>query len=550
MPKKIALFLLLPLFLLCSIKLTAQTAPEIRGIWVDTWGSGFKTKAQIDQLIADAQRGNLNTIFPQVRRRGDAFYNSNIEPKNPQVSPGSFDPLAYLIERAHAANPRIEVHAWIIAYPLGSAHGHPDHILNKNPDWIMEAANGSKLISNEYWADPAHPGVQQHIVDVSLDLINNYDIDGLQFDYIRYPSPDWGYNPLSVARFNNRFGTSGKPAANNSAWRQFRRDAVTELVRRVYLEAINLKPMIKISAATIGQGGGITQTSQWPNSTAYSARFQDWRAWLEEGIIDINAPMFYYDAKGQWAHGWTNWITFAKNHKYNRHLAIGPAWYLNTVANSLTQIQQTRQPTSTGNRAEGVIGYNYATTNTGGVTRTNFLNALASGPFSGKAPIPPMPWKTNPTRGHAMGIVTANDTDAPFDHATITFNGPENRTVYSDGNGFYGAVDLIPGTYTVTASMPTSAYDPATAEITVTAGSVSEADLVLEFAPAAEIIVDDTDAEFAGSWSLGTNPSHYGSGYRTSYPANAATATFRPMISIPGTYEIFVWYVSGSNRSA
>ncbi|RYD70495.1 MAG: hypothetical protein EOP84_26600, partial [Verrucomicrobiaceae bacterium] len=436
-------------------------------------------------------------------------------------------------------------------YPIGSSHGNPNHILNKNPEWVTESVDGAKSISNEYWADPAHPGVQQHIVDVSLDLIGNYDIDGLQFDYIRYASPEWGYNPLAVARYNHRFGTSGKPATTNASWKQFRRDAVTELVRRVYLEGINLKPSIKISAATIGQGGGITQTSQWPDSAAYASRLQDWRAWMEEGILDLNMPMLYYDAQGSWAHGWTNWLAFAKNHKYGRHMAPGPAWYMNTVSDSITQIHQTRETTTAGNRSDGVAGYNYATTNTEGVSRPAFLDTLSSsiGPFPQNAAIPAMPWKTNPTRGYAKGIVTAGDTEAPLDHATLTFAGPTTRTVYTDGNGFFGALHLVPGNYTVTATMPKAAYDPATAQMTITAGAVTSKNFVLEYAPAAEIIIDDPAAEFTGPWSSGTNPSRYGSGYRTGYQANSATATFRPTISIPGTYNIYVWYVSSGNRS-
>lgn len=554
---KLRWLLLASLYLLASTSgLQAEASPEIRGIWVDTWGSGFKSAAQIDQLVLDVQRGNLNTIFPQVRRRADAFYNSSIEPKNGSVSPGNFDPLAYLIQKAHAANPPIEVHAWIITFPIGVAQGNPDHILNKHPEWLMESMDGSKQISNEYWADPGHPEVQQHIVDVARDLIGNYSLDGFHFDYIRYPSPDWGYNPLSVARFNHRFGLSGKPSSNNAAWKQFRRDAVTELVRRIYLEGISLKPSIKISAATIGQGGGITKTSQWGNSSAYSARLQDWRAWMEEGILDLNAPMLYYDAQGSWAHGWSNWLVFAKNHKYGRHMAPGPAWYMNTVSDSLTQINQARQPTSAGNRSDGVVGYNYATTNNQKVPRWSFLNTLSnsSGPFAEKAPIPVMPWKTNPTRGFAKGIVTADDTQLPLDRATVTFTGPTTRTISTDGNGFYGAVNLLPGLYTVTASMPKAAYDPASAQITITAGVVASTDLVLEFAPAAEIILDDDDAELQGSWTESNNPSQFGSTYRVAWPVNpsgsaTSRATYRPTISIPGTYEIHVWYVSGGNRS-
>src|SRR5690625_1941441 len=110
------LFLLVVFLIVPAFSVSAQQE-ELRGIWVDTWGAGFKTAAQIDQLIADAQAANFNAIFPQVRKRGDAYYNSLIEPKATDVS-SNFDPLAYLIQKAHAANPPIEVHAWMVAYPI------------------------------------------------------------------------------------------------------------------------------------------------------------------------------------------------------------------------------------------------------------------------------------------------------------------------------------------------------------------------------------------------------------------------------------------------
>lgn len=558
MSKKLHPSLLAAIFLVFSaVLLHGQTTPEYRAIWVDTWNAGFKSAAQIDQLIADAQRGNLNMIIPQVRRRADAFYDSTIEPKNTGVSPANFDPLAYLLTKAHAASPPIEVHAWIVTYPAGSGTGHPDHVLTNHPDWIMESAGGATEVSNEYWLDPAHPGVQEHILAVALDIITRYDIDGFHFDYIRYPSPDWGYNPVSVQRFNDRYGRSGTPATGDSLWRQFRRDAVTELVRRVYLEAIHVKPDIVISASTIGQGGGITSISQWPNSTPYNARLQDWRGWMEEGILDLNVPMLYYDQDGSFAHGWTNWNIFAKNHKYGRHLAIGAAWYLNSVSNTLGQIDETRQTTAAGHRADGISGYNYSRTTTDNVSRTTFLNTIsaAGGPFPQKVPTPTMPWKVSPNRGYAMGIVTASNDGWPFDYAEVKLTGPETRTVRTDGNGFYGVVDLLPGTYTITASMPDLPYDPAVAEISVVAGEVASADLTLEFAPAAEIIIDNPEAEFAGSWVTGSNPSQFGANFRQAWTIDAAgaptaTATFRPIISIPGTYEIYAWYVSASNRAS
>ena len=81
----------------------AQTN-EYRGFWVDSWGAGFRSATEVNTLTNDLRRGKFNMVLPQVRRRGDAFYNSNFEPKNSSVSPSTFNPLADLIAKCNNTN--------------------------------------------------------------------------------------------------------------------------------------------------------------------------------------------------------------------------------------------------------------------------------------------------------------------------------------------------------------------------------------------------------------------------------------------------------------
>ena len=69
-----------------------------------------------------------------------------------------------------------------------------------------------------------------------MDILTNYNVDGLNFDYIRYSSTKEGYNPVTITRFNRLFNRTGKPATSDPVWTQFRRDQVTALLREVYLE--------------------------------------------------------------------------------------------------------------------------------------------------------------------------------------------------------------------------------------------------------------------------------------------------------------------------
>jgi uncharacterized lipoprotein YddW (UPF0748 family) len=483
--------------LLLAWALVSQRAggQEFRALWVDAFHAGFRTSSEVSQLVADARAGNFNAVMVEVRKRGDAYYDSRFEPKAGDISPASFDPLADLLAKAHNTNPgpRLEVHAWIVTYPIWNTtnvNAAPaNHPVRLHPDWLTKDSGGGTWNGANYVFDPGHPGVQQHTFNVAMDLIARYDVDGLNFDYVRYDGPTWGYNDVAVARFNARFGRAGLPASTDAEWKQFRRDQVTALVRKVYLSTLALKPHVKISADTITWAPGVTTTAQWPSTAAYAAVLQDWRAWMEEGILDLNLPMAYFNQAGQYAGAWTNWNTFTKDHRYGRHAAIGPGLYLNSLSNALVQMRFTRQPSPAGNFAEGVCGYSYAVPTSDGTPRATFLAALTSTNtsrlyethptpiFATRATPPVMPWKATPTRGHVKGLVQGGNPPKPLDGATVVLDGPSGRAGLSDATGFYGFVDLPPGNYTVSAWA--ACLGPLSSNFTVTAGTVATVDLPL-----------------------------------------------------------------------
>ena len=475
-------------------------AQELRALWVDAFHAGFRSSSEVTQLIADARAGNFNAVIVEVRKRGDAYYSGSIyEPKATDVSPAGFDPLADLIAKGHDTNagPRIEIHCWIVTFPVwnnvNTGAAPASHVVRQHPEWLSKTDTGTNWVSGvgNYQLDPGHPGVLQHNYNVAMDIISRYDVDGLNFDYVRYPGNNWGYNDVAVARFNARFGRTGQPARTDPDWLQFRRDQVSALVRKVYLNALALKPRVKLSADTICFAPGVTTAAGWTNSAAaYTSVLQDWRAWMEEGILDLSIPMAYFDQGGQYAPAWTNWNTFARNHRYNRHTAIGPGIYLNSVSNALFQMRFALNPSGGGGpAANGVCGYSYAVTSNDGVPRATFLAALTQtntarlydphpAPlFVNRATPPDMPWKTSPTRGHLMGFARSGTDGIAFDGATITLAGPTNRTLLTDATGFYGAVDLPAGNYSVTAMRP--GFLPRTTNVTIAIGVVATRDFTL-----------------------------------------------------------------------
>lgn len=554
--------------LLAALSSLAQDN-EFRALWVDAWGSGFKSASEVTTLMNDLRAGNFNAVIVQVRRRGDAFYSSNYEPRNSGIASG-FDPLQDLITKGHdttGGKQRIEIHAWITTYPISpSASPGATHPMTLHPDWLMQSDSGSQYDGTDYWFDPGHPGVQQHTFDVCMDIVSRYDVDGLNFDYVRYPSKAWGYNPATVQRFNTRFGRTGQPGNTDSAWLQFRRDQITTLVRKVYLSSIALKPGVKISADTICFAPGITTTAQWPNSAAYADKLQDWRAWMEEGILDLNLPMMYFD-QTVWASAWNNWSIFAKNHRYNRHLAIGPGIYLNTISNSIVQLRHTRTTTAAGNKADGVSGYAYKTTNNEGLSRATFLNALVSPTsrdpltppvFGSKVNVPAMPWKSAPTTGHVKGLVRDATTGAGLDYATVVLTGPVNKNLRTDATGFFGVVDLPPGNYSLTAAQ--TGYLVAATNITVTIGAVASQDFNLQVSavptivsqPVSQTVLIGRDATFTVAATGNPAPTYQWRFYGTNLPGATGTAYTRSNAqpAHAGNYSVLVSNSQGSVASS
>src|SRR5881409_3789612 len=127
----------------CGFSAAAQSQPpEFRALWVDTFHSGIKSSSQITALVNDLRAGNFNAVVPEIRKRGDAYYNSLYEPRASDMT--STNSLAELIATAHntSAGPRIEVHPWIVAFNIWNNQTNPpaeaNHPYNLHPDWLTQ----------------------------------------------------------------------------------------------------------------------------------------------------------------------------------------------------------------------------------------------------------------------------------------------------------------------------------------------------------------------------------------------------------------------------
>ncbi|MGK0188549.1 MAG: uncharacterized lipoprotein YddW (UPF0748 family) [Verrucomicrobiales bacterium] len=452
--------------------LTPSAGQELRGMWVDGWRTGFKSPAQTDRLLSDARAGNFNALFIQVRKRADAYYRSAFEPMATDISPIGYDPLADLIEKAHTGEQPIEIHAWMNSYIVGStlSPSNSQHPVRLHRDWLTENVSGDQWNGANYQFDPGHPGVLQYTFDVAMDIITRYEVDGLHFDYIRYSEYDsaananiWGYNPVAVERYNRLYDQSGTPTPSARNWSQFKRDQITALVRKTYLHTLAQRPEVRISVAAIPWGSAPSTTSQasFQSSAAWSLVMQDWRGWTEEGIIDLAIPMVYRNHTSSGS-AFNQWNTIAKRMQFGRATAIGAGFYLNGIGETLEQIKFTRR-TASGQKSAGLVGFSYGVPTENGSGRSTLLAALtdpqiaasydpgSEALFGDVTTVPLMPWKSDLALAHAMGTLVDAEGNA-IDGARILLEGAEARTLTTDGTGFFGAVDLSPGDYTITAS--------------------------------------------------------------------------------------------------
>ena len=279
---------------------------EGRYLWVVR--NTLTTKNSIDRMIQFATLNRFNHIMVQVRGRGDAYYKSDIVAKSHLIQEIDFDPLSYLIPKAKEKG--IYVHAWLNAYILWSSNKKPlqeNHLLYSNPSWLDQKSNLKIDINNELkknnvsnngyeglYLSPNHPKVNSYLVKVFRELAENYEIDGLHLDYIRYQDSEYGQNPQAIEYYKKYNNSNLKPVISQmnsselSRWNTFKRKSVTDLVKETKKMLDFVNPNIELTAAVK------------PN--LYQARerfFQEWDVWIAAGYIDKVLIMNYSkDLKG------------------------------------------------------------------------------------------------------------------------------------------------------------------------------------------------------------------------------------------------------------
>ena len=428
--------------------------PMLRGIWVASWGDGILNREQCEELVETVRASNMNAIFPEVRKVGDAYYLKGFEPRATNIKAGEdFDPLQYLIGLCHDTSDGkryIEVHAWCVTFRLWRdvlGDPPPGHLFAEYPETVMLTADGRDNADGTMFADPGHPRTEEWTVRVFRNLAEEYDIDGVHHDYVRYPEyeGDWGYNPVSLERFRERTGFDGTPEGDNVMWSEWQREQVRNTVRRVYAEVTEVNPDCLVSAATLNWGLE-TDPWKWRNGTPRVKAKQDWVSFMKEGGLDMNCLMNYSRHKTQ-PHRFPDYTDLALRTRFDRHAIIGPGIYLNTVEDGFEQINMAVEK-----GADGVLLYAWnGWTKDEGVSRSEYFQRLKNEVFQEPVDLPERPWKDNPVYGSVIGQIT-DESGEWIEGAVVTLDGVE--TMATDGTGFYAFFRVDPGEHVVSITVP------------------------------------------------------------------------------------------------
>lgn len=251
---------------------------EFRAWWEHAGTGAFDTWEESMRNLAE---NGFNAIVPNMLWGGLALYESEYVPHHRVVAERG-DQIAECVEAAKRYG--IEVHPWKVNWRLGNA---PEEFVQqmREEGRLQQSFGGEEMA----WLCPSDPRNLRLEIDTMVEMARNYDVDGVHFDYIRYPGPESCFCAGCEERFQRDTGIQVRdwPADLRSdelrdAWTQWRCDQISRLVEATAREVRAIKPHVKISAAVF---------RNYPATRASIG--QDWVHWVEQGWLDFVCPMNY-----------------------------------------------------------------------------------------------------------------------------------------------------------------------------------------------------------------------------------------------------------------
>ncbi len=278
--------IVLVILLTCLHSLAAPDSP-VKGVWItNVASSALDSRENIKEAVKLCEESGINNIYMVVWNRARTLYPSAIMKEKFGIPISKRfvgrDPLQEMIEEAHARN--IKVHAW---FEFGFSCSYQEQggmILKKYPEWAAINKEGKLVSKNGFeWMNAFNPDVQNFISSIVIEVVSNYQVDGIQGDD-RLPAvpSESGYDSYTTRLYQSQHNGMLPPTdSKNQEWINWRADLLTNYLAKLYKELKNKNPRLIVSMAP--------SIHPW----AKEQYLQDWPKWMALGIVDYVCPQVY-----------------------------------------------------------------------------------------------------------------------------------------------------------------------------------------------------------------------------------------------------------------
>ena len=258
-------------------------ATELRGVWMQS-ATGLPGQSW-SATLAKLSAARFNTVFPRVLTPYGVAWRSAFAGRLPGL-PSSGDPLAECL--AAARNQQLKVHAWACLLSLEDAPANVQQEFQKL-GVLQKSSSGKTLL----WLCPSRKYTHDHLKNLVRELVRNYELEGLQFDMLRYQGSDSCYCDTCKElftrhvkrRLDNWPECTRDPLAFKKQWEEFRCQQLAQLLQELSETAKAARPRIRLSAAVYPEIG----------SAKHNAG-QEWQGWLRKKLVEFVTPMNYQSA--------------------------------------------------------------------------------------------------------------------------------------------------------------------------------------------------------------------------------------------------------------
>ncbi len=267
---------------------------EIRGVWLTNIDSDVMfSRDRLTKTVQELADTHLNTLYPAVWNWGYTLYPSQTakqaigvayDPRPEAVGLTDRDMLKEFVEQGHQR--KLSVIPW---FEFGFMAPADSELARLHPDWLTQRSDKTQVWQEgkypRVWLNPFKPEVQTFISSLILELVNNYDIDGIQFDdHFGLPF-EFGYDDFTVALYQKENAGKSPPAdAQDPDWTKWRADKITAFMTQVFESIKARKNHVLISLS--------------PNNYdfSYTHSLQDWRNWEQKGLLEELMLQVYQDS--------------------------------------------------------------------------------------------------------------------------------------------------------------------------------------------------------------------------------------------------------------